>query len=144
MNDNNGENITECSVNAESNATSDNPDYPDSRLAGLTPFSKGKSGNPNGLKPGTKTKRGLRSALVAEMVKDGDKSIVNAFQSLGIELNDKSIAGVIAYAVSLKAQQGDLHAVKIICDETELPHPKDVKLSGHFIVNMPPIAADCL
>ena len=105
-------------------------------------YPPGVSGNPNGRPKGAKT--GLRARLVQELNKAGDGDILKKLGSLGVELTDNDVAGVIAYVVARKAQRGDMNAVKLIADQTELPHPKDVNLSGDFIVNMPKIAADCL
>lgn len=108
----------------------------------LTPFKPGMSGNPNGRPKGRKT--GLRARLMQELDKDGDVDILKKLGDLGVKLMDDDVAGVIAFVVARKAQRGDMHAVKIIADQTELPHPKDIKLTGDFVVNMPPIDADCL
>ena len=108
----------------------------------LTPYPKGVSGNPNGRPKGRKT--GLRARLIQELEKDGDLEVVKKLKQFGIDLTNDDVAVVIAYVVTRKAQRGDMHAVKLIAEQTELPHPKDVKLTGDFVVNMPPIDADCL
>jgi urease gamma subunit len=108
----------------------------------LTNFKPGQSGNPNGRPKGAKT--GLRARLIQELAKDGDSDILAKMEKLGIKLNDNDVAAVIAHVVARKAQRGDMNAVKLIADQTELPHPKDVKLTGDFVVNMPAIDADCL
>ncbi len=108
----------------------------------LTPFPPGVSGNPNGRPKGRKT--GLRARLLQELDREGDDAILKKLEELGIKLEDNDVAGVIAHVLAKRAQGGNIHAIKLIADQTELPHPKDVNLSGDFVVNMPKIAADCL
>ena len=108
----------------------------------LTPYAPGVSGNPNGRPKGRKT--GLRARLIQELDKDGDPDILKKLKGLGIKITDDDVAGVIAYVVARKAQRGDMHAVRLIAEQTELPHPKDINLAGDFVINMPKIAADCL
>jgi len=110
--------------------------------ANLTPWKPGESGNPNGRPKGRKT--GLRARLLQALDREGDDQILKKLDDFGVKLDDPDVAGVIAYVLAKRAQQGNLHAIKIIVEQTELPHPKDVNLAGDFKVVMPRIAADCL
>lgn len=98
----------------------------------LTPFPPGTSGNPAGRPKGAKT--GLRARMMQILDKQAATSVVEALEKEGIVLGDRDNAAVIAAVVSHKAAQGDMQAVKILAEQTELPHPKDVKLSGDFSI----------
>jgi len=115
-----------------------NPVYPNLRAA----WKPGQTGNPAGMKPGTKTKKGFRAKLIKEMAIPGNEGIIKKLESAGIELEDKSAADIIAKVVSLNAQKGDYRAIKVVQEETELPHPKDVNLNADFSVTIPGQFAD--
>ena len=142
MSDNGNDNGNEKEVSTVK-VPSQNPDYPASRTAGLMPpWRKDQSGNPAGMIPGTKTKRGFRAKLIKEMAFPGNEGIIRKLEQAGIELEDKSAADIIAKVVSLNAQKGDYRAIKVVQEETELPHAKDVNLNADFNVTIPGPFAD--
>jgi hypothetical protein len=65
-----------------------------------------------------------------------EADILAILEAKGIRLGDKDKAAVISVVVGREAMKGNMQAVKIIVDQTELPHPKDLKMSGDFNIIM--------
>ena len=91
-------------------------------------FKPGQSGNPKGRPVGAKT--GLRARLMQMLDQEAEPEILKVFEAKGIKLNDKDKAAVIAHVVGREALKGNMQAVKIISEQTEVPMPKAVELSG--------------
>jgi|TARA_R110001606_G_C14851069_1_gene587156 hypothetical protein len=89
-------------------------------------FLPGQSGNPAGLKPGTK--HGLRARLNAVMRKTPNADILKVLAAKGIELEHSDNAEVIAEVTNREAQKGNMSAIKLIADLTEPKLPTDMKM----------------
>jgi hypothetical protein len=98
------------------------------------PWKPGQSGNPQGRPVGAKT--GLRARLIQMLDQDTEDDILKILEAKGVKLGDKDKAAVISTVVGREAMKGNMQAVKIIAEQTELPHPKDLKMSGDFIILM--------
>jgi len=106
-----------------------------SRTRGLKPAWKpGQSGNPNGRPKGSKT--GLRARLKRMLDRQPTDDILKVLEAKGIELEDKDYAEVIAYVVGREAVKGNMQATKIIAEQTELPHPRDLNLNADFHISI--------
>ena len=105
-------------------------------------FKPGQSGNPAGRPKGART--GLRARMLQMLDQNTEADILDAFEKKGISLEDTDKAGVIAHVVGRAAMKGNMQAVKILAEQTELPHPRDLKLTGDFNVTMPEEDADTL
>ena len=81
------------------------------------PWEPGKSGNPKGLKPGSKN--GLKARLRRLMDKETHGDILKMFAEKGIELEDKDNAEAIAHILNRSALKGNLQAIKLIADCTD-------------------------
>ena len=106
------------------------------------PWKPGQSGNPGGRPKGAKT--GLRCRLMQMLDQAAPEEIVRVLEAAGVKLDDKDKAAVIAEVVGRSAMKGDMDAVRIIVSQTELPHPKDLNLTGDFQVNISPEDANTL
>ena len=89
-------------------------------------FLPGQSGNPKGMKPGTK--HGLRARLNAVMRKTPNADILKVLEEKGIELEHSDNAEVIAEVANREAQKGNMSAIKLIADLTEPKLPTDMKM----------------
>ncbi len=89
-------------------------------------FLPGQSGNPEGMKPGTK--HGLRARLNAVMRKTPNADILKVLAAKGIELEHSDNAEVIAEVTNREAQKGNMIAIKLIADLTEPKLPTDMKM----------------
>lgn len=89
-------------------------------------FLPGQSGNPTGMKPGTK--HGLRARLNAVMRKTPNADILKVLAAKGIELEYSDNAEVIAEVTNREAQKGNMSAIKLIADLTEPKLPTDMKM----------------
>ena len=89
-------------------------------------FLPGQSGNPKGMKPGTK--HGLRARLNAVMRKTPNADILKVLEAKGIELEHSDNAEVIAEVANREAQKGNMSAIKLIADLTEPKLPTDMKM----------------
>ena len=89
-------------------------------------FLPGQSGNPEGMKPGTK--HGLRARLNAVMRKTPNADILKVLAAKGIELEHSDNAEVIAEVTNREAQKGNMSAIKLIADLTEPKLPTDMKM----------------
>jgi hypothetical protein len=89
-------------------------------------FLPGQSGNPEGMKPGTK--HGLRARLNAVMRKTPNADILKVLAAKGIELEHSDNAEVIAEVANREAQKGNMSAIKLIADLTEPKLPTDMKM----------------
>jgi hypothetical protein len=89
-------------------------------------FLPGQSGNPKGMKPGTK--HGLRARLNAVMRKTPNADILKVLAAKGIELEHSDNAEVIAEVTNREAQKGNMSAIKLIADLTEPKLPTDMKM----------------
>ena len=89
-------------------------------------FLPGQSGNPTGMKPGTK--HGLRARLNAVMRKTPNADILKVLEAKGIELEHSDNAEVIAEVTNREAQKGNMSAIKLIADLTEPKLPTDMKM----------------
>ena len=89
-------------------------------------FLPGQSGNPEGMKPGTK--HGLRARLNAVMRKTPNADILKVLAAKGIELEHSDNAEVIAEVTTREAQKGNMSAIKLIADLTEPKLPTDMKM----------------
>lgn len=89
-------------------------------------FLPGQSGNPKGMKPGTK--HGLRARLNAVMRKTPNADILKVLAAKGIELEHSDNAEVIAEVANREAQKGNMSAIKLIADLTEPKLPTDMKM----------------
>lgn len=115
----------------------------DRQKAGLQPpYSPGTSGNPKGRPKGAKT--GLRARMMQMLDKMPDTEALDLLKDMGVDTKVADNAEAIAAVVALKARAGDMQAVKILAEQTELPHPKDVKLTGDFHIVIPGADADTL
>ena len=92
------------------------------------PFKSGKSGNPKGRPKGAKD--GLRARLNRILDKNARPEILELLKKRGVNLASKSNSAVIAFALIKAAQAGDVSAIRLIFDQTEMPLPKQVELSG--------------
>jgi len=108
----------------------------------LSPWVPGQSGNPNGRPMGAKT--GLRARLIQGLDKAAPNDIVKVLEAKGIKLDQADNAEVISFILIWQASKGNVQAAKLISEQTELPHPKELNLAGDFYIKMPQIAADCL
>lgn len=93
-----------------------------------TQFKSGKSGNPKGRPKGAKD--GLRARLNRLLDKNARPEILDLLKKRGVKLSSKSNSAVIAFALIKAAQAGDVSAIRLIFDQTEIPLPKQVELSG--------------
>ena len=91
-------------------------------------FMPGQSGNPEGMKPGTK--HGLRARLNAVMRKTPNADILKVLAAKGIELEHSDNAEVIAEVTNREAQKGNMSAIKLIADLTEPKLPTDINVGG--------------
>lgn len=91
-------------------------------------FMPGQSGNPEGMKPGTK--HGLRARLNAVMRKTPNADILKVLAAKGIELEHQDNAEVIAEVTNREAQKGNMSAIKLIADLTEPKLPTDINVGG--------------
>ena len=91
-------------------------------------FLPGQSGNPKGMKPGTK--HGLRARLNAVMRKTPNADILKVLAAKGIELEHQDNAEVIAEVTNREAQKGNMSAIKLIADLTEPKLPTDINVGG--------------
>ena len=89
-------------------------------------FLPGQSGNPAGMKPGTK--HGLRARLNAVMRKTPNADILKVLEAKGIELEHSDNAEVVAEVANREAQKGNMSAIKLIADLTEPKLPTDMKM----------------
>ena len=89
-------------------------------------FLPGQSGNPEGMKVGTK--HGLRARLNAVMRKTPNADILKVLAAKGIELEHSDNAEVIAEVTNREAQKGNMSAIKLIADLTEPKLPTDMKM----------------
>jgi hypothetical protein len=89
-------------------------------------FLPGQSGNPEGMKPGTK--HGLRARLNAVMRKTPSGDILKVLAAKGIELEHSDNAEVIAEVTNREAQKGNMSAIKLIAELTEPKLPTDMKM----------------
>ena len=94
----------------------------------LKSFRKGQSGNPKGRPKGAKD--GLRAYINRALRKDARPEILALLKKKGVDLDNGSNSAVIAFALIKMAQAGDVSAIKLIFDQTEMPLPKQVELSG--------------
>lgn len=102
----------------------------------------GQSGNPAGRPKGAKT--GLRSRLMQMLDQEAPEDIVKELEAKGISLGETDKAGVIAEVIGRSAMKSDVQAAKFIAEQTELPHPRDLSLTGDFNVNISSEDADTL
>lgn len=86
-------------------------------------FKKGQSGNPKGMKPGTK--QGIRAHLNRILAKKLPGNVIDMLKAKGLDMDDQTYAEVIAYVLAVKAAEGDLAAARLITDQTEVPMNKD-------------------
>ncbi len=115
--------------------TADTPSSrPDYQRGLKEPWKPGQSGNPSGRPQGAKT--GLRARLIQMLDQETEADILGILEAKGITLGDKDKAAVISVVVGREAMKGNMQAVKIIAEQTELPHPKDFKMSGDFNIIM--------
>lgn len=91
-------------------------------------FKPGQSGNPKGRPVGAKT--GLRARLMQMLDQEAEPEILKVFEAKGIKLNDRDKAAVIAHVVGREALKGNMQAVKIITEQTEVPMPKELHHGG--------------
>ena len=89
----------------------------------LVLWKPGVSGNPNGMKPGTK--HGIRAHLNRILAKKLPGNVIDMLKAKGLELDDKTYGEVIAYVLAVKAAEGDLAAARLITDQTEVPMNKE-------------------
>ena len=98
-------------------------------LANLKPAKKGEVRNPTGKKGPT----GLRAFLRYELETRAPDKVWAALQAQGFA-KGKDAKGVNAKAIAkiltIKALQGNLTAIKMITDITELPLKQEVELTG--------------
>jgi len=108
----------------------------------LIPAKKGEVRNPEGMKPGTK--HGMRAQLNRLLKKDANVEKLKEFEAKLGEQDDKSIGNLMSLVLIEMGLKGDMVAIKEVLAQTELPHPKNVQLTGDFNVTIPPKAAKCL
>ena len=121
-------------------ATSENEDYPNSRLVGLKPWGKDQSGNPAGRPKGLK--HSPRAQFTRLMAKNAS---IEEIQKFGLEVeagNHPRKAEVMALVHWELIKAGDLGALREGYAQAELPHPRNVNLSGDFNVAIPSQFAD--
>ena len=99
-------------------------------MGNLTPynFKPGQSGNPKGRPKGAKD--GLRAYINRALKKDARPEILELLKNKGVDLDSGSNSAVIAFALIKTAQAGDVSAIRLIFDQTEVPLPKQVDLSN--------------
>ncbi len=90
-------------------------------------FKPGQSGNPSGLKPGTK--QGLRAHFNRIINKKLPENVIDMLKSNGLELQDDTFGEAISHMVAVKACGGDLQAVRLLADFTEATLPKEVQVN---------------
>jgi len=111
------------------------------RAPNLKPqWKPGQSGNPKGRPPGLKD--GPRAELNRLLRKNASPELLKRFAKKLSE-KDKSYAAVMAQVHMELIMQGDMAAIKEAYAQVELPHPKDVKVSGDYNVILPPEARKC-
>ncbi|MBT3510261.1 MAG: hypothetical protein HN472_12060 [Nitrospina sp.] len=91
-------------------------------------FIKGQSGNPKGRPKGAKD--GLPAYINRILRKDARPEILELLKKKGVDLDNGSNSAVIAFALIKTAQAGDVSAIRLIFDQTEVPLPKQVDLSS--------------
>jgi len=72
----------------------------------------------------------LRAYINRILRKDARPEILELLKKKGVDLDNGSNSAVIAFALIKTAQAGDVSAIKLIFDQTEVPLPKQVDLSS--------------
>ncbi len=102
--------------------------------ANLQMWKPGQSGNPAGMKKGSKN--GLRARLNQALEKQITPNLMAHLKQEGIDLESNENAEAIAYVAINLALFGDISAIKLIADQTESPMPKDVNLNTKVQVEL--------
>jgi len=119
---------------------SNNDKYPDSRLAGLTGWPPGTSGNLNGRPKGSKDSP--RAQFNRLLAKNASSEEIIKF-GLELEAGDHPRkAEVMALVLWEMIKAGDLGALREGFAQAELPHPRNLNVSGDFNVAIPSQFAD--
>jgi len=104
-------------------------------------FKPGQSGNPAGLKPGTK--QGLRAHFNRTINKKLPANVIALLKLNGLELEDNTFGEVISYVVAVKACAGDLTAARLMADFTEAPLPKEINVNNEVRYRFEHHIIDC-
>lgn len=91
---------------------------PENKNLGL-PWGKGQTGNPKGRPLGAKD--GIRASLRRELNKAACPDVLAVLKGKGLRLSDKTNAGAIAAILIDTAIKGDIQAIKMIMEQTEVP-----------------------
>lgn len=88
----------------------------------------GQSGNPKGLKPGTK--QGIRAQMNRILKSKAPEKLIKALESKGLEMGDGNFSDILAARAITKAATGDVPALKYISEQTEAALPKAIEVTG--------------
>ena len=91
-------------------------------------FVKGKSGNPSGRPKGLKD--GIRARLNRLLRKQAPDKVIAQLRKQGIDVEEGSFAEALAAVLSVRALQGEAPAMKMLLEQTEVPLPKAIEMSG--------------
>jgi len=106
-----------------------------SRTAGLKPpWQPGQSGNPTGKPKGTTDS--VRARLRRFLRKNAPAQAVAKLRAAGVEIDDGTVAEVLADVLALKAMGGDVQAIKEVNAQTEEPLKQTTKLEGEINSNV--------
>jgi len=120
--------------------TSNNDKYPDSRLAGLKGWPPGQSGNANGRPKGSKDSP--RAQFNRLLAKNASSEEIQQF-GLKVQAGDHPRKAEIMALIHFELiKAGDLGALREGYAQAELPHPKNLNVSGDFHVAIPSQFAD--
>lgn len=95
----------------------------------------GQSGNPNGLKPGTK--HGPRAQLNRLLKHDASPELLKKFAKKFGNMECKTNGDLMAQVHFALILKGDMAAIREAYAQVELPHPKDLNLAGDFNITIP-------
>ena len=97
-----------------------------------TRFKKGQSGNPAGMKPGTKWSHEaiLRFHIKKALECPGNPDVIQYLEKKGVEFENKTVAEIAAKQLALQMQDGDLKAMEFAARHTETPMPKELVIDG--------------
>ena len=96
------------------------------------PWKPGQSGNPKGKPKGKRDS--VRACLRRFLRKNAPAQAVAKLRAAGVEIDDGTVAEVLADVLALKAMGGDVQAIKEVNAQTEEPLKTTTKIEGNLSV----------